>query len=136
MSNKRTPENLIEEAKHIQWKKNQDEIAITRLTNDDNSDIEPYPSDQAFMIYITGKRQSGVWYLDSYALRYICNSHERFTDLRPKTYKFVTASRDIIRSNQVETIILFPFENSMELTFSNIAYAPKCNSRLIFVDQL
>ena len=74
-------------------------------------------------------------YLDSCASSHICNSQKKFADLRLKTYEFVTAGRDIIRSEQVETVIL-PLKKCSQLTLCNVAYALKCNSNLISLDQL
>ena len=79
--------------------------------------------------------QSEVWYLDSCASRHICNSKEKFAELWPKTYKFVTAGGIIIKSNQVRTIILFLI-NEIQLTLSNIIFAPECDSNLISLGQL
>lgn len=45
------------------------------------------------------------------------------------------AGRNIIRSTQVR-IVIFPLKNSLELTFSNIAYTPKCGFHLISLGQL
>lgn len=64
----------------------------------------------------------------------IWNNQEKFVDLWAKTYKFVTAKRDIIRSEQVETIIL-SLENGSQLILANIAYTLNCNSNLIFFSQ-
>lgn len=66
---------------------------------------------------------------------HICNSQEKFVDLQLKTYEFVTTGRDIIRSEQVRTVIL-TLENGLQLIFSNIAYTLECDSNLIFLGQL
>ena len=79
--------------------------------------------------------QSEEWYLDLCILRYIYNNRERFVDLRPKSYKFVTARRNIIRSSQVETITLSP-ENGLQFTLSNVNFTPECDSNLISLGQL
>lgn len=42
---------------------------------------------------------------------------------------------DIIQSKQVETVIL-PLKNGLELIFSNVVYALRCNSNLISLGQL
>lgn len=134
-SNKRKPEESLEEAKRARWNKNQAKATAVRSTTDhDDSDAEPYPAGRAFMTR-TDEGQSGVWYLDSCASRHICNSQEKFTDLHPKTYEFVTADGEIIRSEQVGTVIL-PLENGSQLTLSNVAYAPECDSNLISLGQL
>ena len=64
-----------------------------------------------------------------------CNNRERFADLRPKSYKFVTVGGTIIRLSQVGTIIL-PLENGLQLTLSNFAFTPECDSNLISLGQL
>lgn len=83
----------------------------------------------------TDEGQSDVWYLNSCISRHICDSQEKFVDFQLKTYKFVTAGRDIIRSEQVETVIL-TLENGLQLIFSNIAYTLEYNSNLISLGQL
>ena len=83
----------------------------------------------------TDEGQTGRWYFDSCASRHICNSQEKFADLCPKTYEFVTAGGDIIRSKQVGTVIP-PLENGLQLTLCNVAYALECDSNLISLGQL
>lgn len=75
------------------------------------------------------------WYLNSYISRYICNSYKSILHLQIRSYKFVTTSGNIIRSNKVE-IIIFYFENNSKPTLSNIAYNPMYDSKLIFLGQL
>ena len=75
------------------------------------------------------------WYLDSCALRHICNNHEKFVDFRPKTYKFITAGSNIIRSSQVGTVTPL-LKNGSNLILINIAYIPEYDSKLIFLGQL
>ena len=134
-SNKRKPEESLKKAKRARWKKNQAKAAAARPTTDhNNSNAKPYPAGRAFMTH-TDKNQSGMWYLDSCASRHICNSQEKFADLRPKTYEFATAGGDIFRSEQVRTVILL-LENGSQLTFCNVAYAPECDSNLISLGQL
>ena len=79
--------------------------------------------------------EEGEWYLDSYASRHICNNHEKFVKLRPKTYEFITAGGNIIRSSQVGTVTLL-LENGSNLTLTNVAYTPECDSNLISLGQL
>ena len=45
------------------------------------------------------------------------------------------ARSGIIRLEQVEIVILF-FENSLELTLTNVIYTLECNSNLISLGQL
>ena len=75
------------------------------------------------------------WYLDSCTSRHICNNHEKFVDLRPKTYEFITAGGNIIRSSQIGTVTL-SLKNGSNLTLSNVAYTPECDSNLISLGQL
>ena len=131
--NKRKPEASTEEAKHSRWKRNQAKAA--RSNEQDDSDPEPYPAGWAFITRKVDEDQSEEWYLDSCASRHISNNRERFADLRPKSYKFVTARGTIIRSSQVGTIIL-PIENGLQLTLSNVAFTPECDSNLISLGQL
>ena len=79
--------------------------------------------------------EEGEWYLDSCALRHIYNNHEKFVDLRPKTYEFIMAGSNIIRSSQIRTVTLL-LENGSNLTLTNVAYTPECNSNLISLGQL
>ena len=126
-------EELMEEAKHAQWKKNKVKFAIVNFAlNNDNSDIKLYPVGRVFMTREAD--EEGEWYLNSCASRHICNNHEIFVNFYPKSYKFITASRNIIRSKQVGTVF-FPLKNGI-LTLSNIAYVPEYNSNLIFLGQL
>ena len=81
------------------------------------------------------ENQLEEWYLDSCASKHIYNNCERFADLQPKSYKFVIARGTIIRSSQVGTIILLR-ENGLQLTLSNVAFTPVCNSNLISLVQL
>ena len=138
-SNKRKPEESAEEAKRTRWKRNQaNKAAAARSTSDhDDSDAEPYPAGRAFMTRTVSadEERSEVWYLDSCASKHICNDQQKFADLRPKSYEFITAGGDIIRSEQVGTIVL-PLGNGSELTLSNVAYAPECDSNLISLGQL
>ena len=85
---------------------------------------------RAFMTREVDEDQSKEWYLDSCVSRHICNNRERFADRWPKSYEFVTARGTIIRSSQVGTIIL-PIENGLQLTLSNVAFTPECDSNLI-----
>ena len=129
---KKSVEESIEEAKRSRWKKNQVKAAKSTANNDD-SDAKPYLVGQAFMTCKTN--EEGEWYLDSCASRYICNNHEKFVDLRPKTYEFITVGGNIIRSSQIGTVTLL-LENSSNLTLTNTAYTPECNSNLISLGQL
>ena len=133
ISNKRKSEKSTEEVKRSRWKRNKAKAA--RSNEQNNSNPKSYPAGPAFMTREVDKDQLEEWYLDSYALRYICNNRERFADLRPKSYKFVITGGTIIRSSQVGTITLL-LENSLQLTLSNIAFTPKCDSNLISLGQL
>ena len=79
--------------------------------------------------------EEGEWYLDSCASRHICNNHEKFVDLRPKTYEFITAGGNIIRSSQIGTVTLL-LENGSNLTLTNVAYTSEYDSKLISLGQL
>ena len=122
----------IEKAKQSRWKKNQAKVAKL-IANNDDSDAKPYPAGRAFM---TRKAdEEGEWYLDSCASRHICNNHEKFVDLRPKTYEFITAGGNIIRLSQIGTVTLL-LKNSSNLTLTNVAYTLEYNSNLISLGQL
>lgn len=74
ISNKNNSEKSLKKVKCAWWKKNQAKAAAARSTTDhDDSDTKPYLAGQAFMTCIDEK-QSDIWYFDSYASRYICNS--------------------------------------------------------------
>lgn len=102
------------------------------IANNNNSDTKPYLAIWAFIIHEVDEEK--VWYLDSYALRHICNNYKKFVDLRPKTYEFITAGGNIIRLSQVGIVTLF-LENGSNLTLTNVAYALECDSNLIFLGQ-
>ena len=60
------------------------------------------------------------WYFDSCALRYICNDKRFFTDLCPKSYKFVIVRREI-DSKKVDLVHL-PTNTRASITLKNVAY--------------
>ena len=93
---RKSVEEYIEEAKQSQWKKNQAK-ATKLIANSDDSNVEPYLAGRVFMTCKTD--EEGEWYLDSCASRHICNNHEEFVDFRPKTYEFIMADGNIIRSS-------------------------------------
>ena len=76
-----------------------------------------------------------MWYLDFYTSKHICTNQDRFADLQPKTYEYLTAGGDIIQLDQVETVI-FSLKNSSKLIFPNVTYTPNFNSNLISLGQL
>ena len=129
---RKSVEEFIEEAKRSRWKKNQAKAAKSTANNDD-FDVETYPAGRAFMTREADEERE--WYLDSCASRHICNNHEKFVDLRPKTYEFITAGGNIIRSSQIGTITLL-LENSSKLTLTNVVYTPEYDSKLISLGQL
>ena len=75
------------------------------------------------------------WYLDFCASRHIYNNHEKFVDLRPKTYEFITAGGNIIKFSQIRTITLL-LNNGSNLTLTNVIYTPECDSNFISLGQL
>lgn len=125
-------EKSIKEVKQTWWKKNQAKIAKL-ISNNDNSNTEPYLASWVFITCKVDKKRK--WYLDSYTSKHIYNNHKKFVGLRLKTFKFIMANGNIIRSIQVGTIILF-FENNSNLIFTNIVHTLKCDSKLIFLCQL
>lgn len=133
--NKKKPKESIEKAKRFWWKRNQVKVAKSTNNDQNNSDHEPYLAGRVFMTRKVVENQSKVWYLDSCASWHICNSRERFADLRLKSYKFVIARGTIIRLTQVRTMTL-PLENGSQLKLSNVAFAPEYDSILIFLGQL
>lgn len=97
----------MEEAKYTQWKKNQAKNAAARLTTYyNNSYTKQYSAIQAFMTS-TDKKQLDILYHDSGASKNICNRERKFADFHAKIYKYVMANNNIIRSEHVETDILF-----------------------------
>lgn len=103
------------------------------ITNHNNSDVKPYLVGQAFITCIEDESQLDILYLDSYTLKHIYNSQNKFVNLWAKTYKLVIARGDIIWSNQVRTIIVL-LKNSSELTLSNVIYILGCKSNLIYLE--
>lgn len=53
------------------------------------------------MNYIIDKKELSTWYFNFSASRHIYNSKEKFLNIQLKTYEFLTARGDIIRSEQV-----------------------------------
>ena len=76
-----------------------------------------------------------TWYLNSCTSRYICNNKLFFLNLHPKSYKFVKAGREIIRSYKMDTILLSTC-NGTTITVNNITYIPRYNFNLISLGQL
>lgn len=50
------------------------------------------------MIKDTDDKANDTWYLDFYALRYICNKRDFFSDIHMKNYEFITTRVKIIWS--------------------------------------
>lgn len=93
-----------------------------------------YPIKKAFMTQETSIHQ-GSQSLNFCASRYICNKRESFFSLYLKSYGFVTADRDSIRSKKM-AIIKLTLLNQLDMILSNIAFAPRCNFNLISLSQL
>ena len=126
----------LEETKYTWLKKNETQTVATELITDyNNLDVELYSIRQAFIICIRDEKLLDIWYLDSCALKYICNSLNKFADLQVKTYKFVMARRNIISLDQVEIIISL-LKMGSKFTLSYIFYTPRWDSNLIFLGQL
>lgn len=77
----------------------------------------------------------GNWYLDSYVFRYICNKNDSFFKFHPKSYEFIIANKNIIRSEKVD-IIQLALLNGLDIILADIVFALRCNSYFIFLDQL
>lgn len=75
-----------------------------------------------------------TWYLDSGALRYICNNRELFLDIGSKNYKFIMIESKIIYSQKVSTIHLLFQSKKITIMLLNIIYGLKCNSNLILLE--
>lgn len=80
-------------------------------------------------------KNMNVWYLDSCASRQICSDKRHFSDLRSKSYKFVIAGGEIIRSEEVGSIHLSTQSGAI-ITINNVTYRPRCNPNLISLGQL
>lgn len=76
-----------------------------------------------------------AWYLDSYTSRHICNDKYFSLDLRLKSYEFLTAGGEIIRSEEVGSVYL-PTNTIVTIIPKNITYMLICNSNLILLGQL
>lgn len=81
------------------------------------------------------KKANNTWYLDFYALKYICNNRRLFLDMRINNNEFITTEGEIIQSLKVETIY-FHLQIGIIMTLLNIIYVPKCNSNLILLGQI
>ena len=84
LNKRKFTEELIKEAKHTQYKKNQVKVATIRLTKaiNDTNMVELYSVSRAFITYKVD--EGGEWYLDSCTLRQICNNDESYLDFRLK----------------------------------------------------
>lgn len=87
------------------------------------------------MTYTTNEKKWDVWYLEFSVSRHICNNKYTIVDLQSKTYNFVIVGNNIIKLEQVGTVISL-FKNSLEFILTNIAYTPKYNCNLISLGQL
>lgn len=76
-----------------------------------------------------------TWYIDSYVLRHICNDKGFFSELRPKSYQLVTARREIIKLEEIDSVH-FLTNTKATITLKNVTYMPTCNSNLILLTQL
>lgn len=76
-----------------------------------------------------------IWYFDSYASRHIYNNKCFFSNFCLKSYKFIIAKREIIKSKKTGTIYLSIYNRSI-IIFNNIVYILKCNSNLILLGPL
>ena len=106
--------------------------ATKLIANNDHFDVELYLASRAFMTCEVDEKKE--WYLDSCASRHICNNHEKFVDLRPKTYEFIMVGGNIIGLSQVWTVTLL-IKNSSKLNLINVAYTPKCDFNFISLYQ-
>lgn len=79
---------------------------------------------------------NNIWYLDSCALRHICNNRKLFLDIRSKNYKFIMAGGKIIYSQKVGIVHLTLLSGKTKMTLLNVEYAPKCDFNLISLGQL
>ena len=109
------------------------------VTQDDESDSEPFtsgPVAKAMMVteLPVMEKTRGTWYLDSCALRHLCNDKKLFKDLRPMCIDFVTAAGEIIQTEQVGTVSI-PLKTG-QIDLQNVALASKCDSNLISLGQL
>lgn len=75
-----------------------------------------------------------MWYLDSCALRHLCNDKTLFRDLRPMYIDFITAVGQVIRTEQVGTVSI-PLKTG-QIDLQNVELASGCDSNLISLGQL
>lgn len=123
---------------HARWKKNQtstNRVATAKSnTPDKKPNDDPYSIEKAFIMRKATIDQ-GNWYLDSCTSRYICNKKNSFSKLCLKSYEFMIADRDIIRSEKVD-IIQLALLNKLDIMLSNVTFASRCNFNLISFGQL
>lgn len=119
----------VEKAKRAPWQRRQKKkkAVVTQSwsslqvhNNDDDSKI--YPSGKAIITKETNKSLEAC-YLDSCASRHIYNNKLFFSDLHLKSYKFVIAGGEIIRSDEMGTIH-FHNRNRVTITLNNVTYIP------------
>lgn len=81
------------------------------------------------------KVDTDIWFLDSYASRYLCNNRKLFSNTKAKSIDFVMAAGQVIQTEEISTISISLAENNT-IKLYNVALAPGCNSNLILFSQL
>lgn len=63
---------------------------------------------------------NNMWYLDSCALKYICQNQELLLDLQFKNYEFSMVGEEIIQFQEIR--IVYFFVQSQKITLLNVIY--------------
>lgn len=73
---------------------------------------------------------NSIWFLDLCASRHFCNDRALFSNLKAKSIDFVTAVRQVIRTEEIRTVAISLADgNNIELP--NVTLAPGYDSNLI-----
>ena len=132
---KRNKPHESSRSNHQQAKRNHANIAAS--TGEDDSDPEPFKPNMANMVKESRQQApKRVWYLDSCAFRHLTNNKDLFIkELRPKCLDFTNANGQTLRAKSIGTIAI-PLDDESSIRLEGVAYAPKCDSNLIFLRQL
>lgn len=109
--------------------------------HNDDSKPEPFAPGPVGNVFIVRKQRleklgtNSTWFLDSCASRHLCNDQTLFSDLKAKSIDFVTAAGQVIRTEEIGTVVI-PLVDGNNIELHNVAFAPRCDLNLISLGQL
>ena len=124
-------EKSSEEVRQSRWQKWQ-KTATTRFQFQshvaDSNNAKPYLVRRVFMAKEI--KNLNVWYLKSYASRYLCDNKCFYLYFWSKSYKFMTVGEKIIRLEEVGSVHLST-NIGATIALKNVTYILRYNSNLI-----